>query len=432
VPVTAALAKLRYLGASRHDTRGTPSSHPTLVRNVSGSCAPAAYVHRSQVDVIIVPTSRGASALDGVAHLAARLGVPLVALCSGRTVGADVVERFGRALSEVLIVDVPDGYRHDRIPTRTSASRFQAASAGRRSDLGLKRNLGLLMARLHSWGKILFIDDDIGDIVDGVPVGISVEAVGRVAAQLDDYQVAGFACRDYPDNSVVCHARRLAGLPQDTFVSGSALGVNCNDQPIPFFPDQYNEDWFFFSRLAARRELAHVGNVIQAPYDPYEDPMRARREEFGDLVAEGLYELFEKQSGEMDYFRRLGAADVHYWDRYMAARRDGLRVVHRRLQIAQDAGVASAECATAACRSVEAAADQLSTVTPELCAEFLAAWEADLRDWEPATQRTRSVGDTRDVMEILDLPQWYRVNSRSDDSSLRGTARRCLGTSVAP
>ena len=69
----------------------------------------------------------------------------------------------------------------------------------------------------------------------------------------------GLTCREYPDNSVVCHARRLAGLPQDTFVSGAALGVNCNDQPLPFFPEQYNEDWFFFSRLTARRDLAHAG-----------------------------------------------------------------------------------------------------------------------------------------------------------------------------
>jgi hypothetical protein len=63
-------------------------------------------------------------------------------------------------------------------------------SAGRRSDLELKRNLGLLLARLHSWGKILFLDDDIGDTVNDVSVGISMEAVGRVAAQLDDHQEA--------------------------------------------------------------------------------------------------------------------------------------------------------------------------------------------------------------------------------------------------
>ena len=386
----------------------------------------------ASVDVIIVPTSRGAAALDGATFLARRLDVPLVALCSGRTLVTDVVERFHRTSLRALVVDVPDGYRHGRIPRRTSAPQFRRASSGRRSDLGLKRNLGLLIARLHAWGKVLFLDDDIGDIVGGVPVGISVDAVRRVAAQLDNHQVAGFTCRHYPDNSVVCHARRLAGLPQDTFVSGSALGVNCNDQPLPLFPDQYNEDWFFFSRLAAGRELAHVGSVIQAPYDPYEDPMRARREEFGDLVAEGLYDLFEEQSGEMKYFRRLRAADVPYWERCIASRRDGLQVVHRRLQIAVNSGVISTDRAMAACRSVTEAAHQLSTLTPALCAEFLAAWEADLRDWEPETQRIRSVGNTRSAMESLGLQRWYSLSGRGDDVKVKGRGTRCPGTSVAP
>ena len=78
---------------------------------------------------------------------------------------------------------------------------------------------------------------------------------------------------------------------------------------MPFFPEQYNEDWFFFSRLTARRDLAHVGYATQAPYDPFADPVRAQQEEFGDLLAEGLYALFENQPEEMDYFRRLDEAD---------------------------------------------------------------------------------------------------------------------------
>ena len=51
----------------------------------------------------------------------------------------------------------------------------------------------------------------------------------------------------HPDNSVVCHARRLAGRFQDVFVSGAVLGVHCNSLPLSFFPDIYNEDWFFFA-----------------------------------------------------------------------------------------------------------------------------------------------------------------------------------------
>ena len=67
----------------------------------------------------------------------------------------------------------------------------------------LKRNLGLLLARLHGWNKIAFIDDDIKI---GQP-----EHFARLAGQLEFYQAAGMVVDEYPDNSVVCHARRLAG-----------------------------------------------------------------------------------------------------------------------------------------------------------------------------------------------------------------------------
>ena len=83
--------------------------------------------------------------------------------------------------------------------------------------------------------------------------------------------------REFPDNSVVCHARRLAGLAQDVFVTGAVLGVHCNSLPLSFFPDIYNEDWFFFAKEAAARKLPRVGHARQAEYDPFASPDRARR-----------------------------------------------------------------------------------------------------------------------------------------------------------
>jgi hypothetical protein len=408
------------------------SSHATLVCTASDARAPRSS-WRCRIDAIIVPTSRGASALDGAAHLATELDVPLVALCSGRTVGAEAAARLDRVPGHrALIADVPDDHRHTLLPTGTSALRFREASAERHNDLWLKRNLGILLARLHGWGKILFLDDDIGDTVNGVPVAIPAETVCRLAAQLDDHQVAGLACREYPDNSVFCHARRLSGLPQSTFVSGAALAVNCNDQPVPFFPDQYNEDWFFFSRLAAGRELAHVGEATQAPYDPYRDPERARQEEFGDLLAEGLYELFEKQPIEMKYFHRLEAADARYWERYIAVRSSSLGLTQRRLQVGLDSGHGDAGQLRAASQALDAAVAQLSTLTPEVCVAFLEAWTSDLRTWEPTTQRIRAVHDTPAAMGFLGLTQWYSTGRTSQGSVWPGTARRRADTSVLP
>ena len=117
--------------------------------------------------------------------------------------------------------------------------------------------------------------------------------IARHAASARQPPIAGMVCRKFPDNSVFCHARRLAKLPQDVFVTGAVLGVNCTDLPLPFFPDIYNEDWFFFAEAAARHRLPRSGEARQAEYDPFDDPARAHHEEFGDLLAEGLYSLIE-------------------------------------------------------------------------------------------------------------------------------------------
>ena len=122
----------------------------------------------------------------------------------------------------------------------------------------------------------------------------------RLAVQLETHPIAGMVCRRFADNSVVCHARRLAGFDQDVFVSGAVLGVNCSYLPLPFFPDIYNEDWFFFAEAAARQRLAKVGEARQAEYDPYLRPTRAGHEEFGDLLAEGLYAVLPNMMRKHD------------------------------------------------------------------------------------------------------------------------------------
>ncbi len=390
----------------RRSPRSRIGSHAALARDARA--LPVSSGSRA-IDVVIVPATRGAAALTGAARLVAEMNAQLVVLCSGATRAADVVNHVrGVAGCRALVLDVPTGYRHDLLPTRTAASRFTTVGGNRHNDLSLKRNLGLLLARLCGWGKILFLDDDISEVVDGAPIGLAMHKVRRLTAQLDAHQVAGLACRHFPDNSVVCHARRLAGLPQDTFVTGAALGVNCNDQPLPFFPEQYNEDWFFFSRLTARRDLARVGDAVQAPYDPFADPARARQEEFGDLVAEGLYDLFEDQPEEMNYFRRFDEADVAYWDRSMALRTESLNLTAAALRVQLDRALSDER--SCALDSVEAALDQLATLTPELCVEFLEAWTLDLDGWERATQRVRCVPDPATALEqFLGLREWRAV-----------------------
>jgi hypothetical protein len=126
--------------------------------------------------------------------------------------------------------------------------------------------------------------------------------------------------RHFPDNSVVCHARRAAGLPQDVFLTGAALECTATAFLCRSFPDIYNEDWFFFAREAASRELRGVGEAGQLTYNPFAGPDRARQEEFGDLLAEGLFALMGQIDPSVRLDDQLRAADEAYWSRFIDAR----------------------------------------------------------------------------------------------------------------
>jgi hypothetical protein len=197
-------------------------SHARLLRTI----ADPPPSRPSKLDAIIMPASRPASFLNGLIDLSASLGTLLVVLCSLQTradrVAARVAETPG---ARALLVELPPGFEIQDMPSRTADPLFTKASADRRSDLSTKRNLGLLLARLNGWKKIAFLDDDI-TLRDPA-------AYLRLARQLEHSSIAGMVCREFPDNSVVCHARRLAKLPQDNFVSGSVLGVHCGDPTLP-------------------------------------------------------------------------------------------------------------------------------------------------------------------------------------------------------
>ncbi len=353
----------------------------------------------SRLDAIVVPASRPASHVARLIDLSARLGTLLVVLCSLQTrvdrVAARVAETPG---ARALLVEIPRNFRIPDMPSRTAAPTFTKASGGRTSDLSTKRNLGLLLARLNGWAKIAFLDDDI--------TLSHVSAYERLARQLDQSQIAGMVCRDYPDNSVVCHARRLAGLPQDNFVSGSVLGVRCGDLTLPFFPDIYNEDWFFFSKAVARHDLFSVGVATQTPYEPFADRRRASHEEFGDLLAEGLYALIgDIGDPSLPYHSQLRYARGTFWEAFLNARREGLRVTRDRLE--RFGAHADGDCEPdAALRSLHAAEERLDEITRDLCDDFLDAWQDDLDDWEALCVRTSNVGSAREAMGWFPELSW--------------------------
>ena len=370
------------------------------------------------LNAIIVPSIRRAHHLRPVARLAAETGTLLVVLTSREARIDDVAALVASTTGcRALVVEVPEGYGHDFFTYETSTCLdFQSANANRQSDLSLKRNIGLLLAKLLGWHKIMYLDDDI--------YGIHAAQLAKVSAQLDNYPVAGLVTRHYPDNSVVCHANRVSGANQDNFITGSALGVNCAQDSLPFFPDIYNEDWFFFIEHAASGSLPCVGEAHQLEYKPFQDPTRAAREEFGDLLAEGLYAL-------------IGSGD-----RWSCATRQILGHIRGRPESLLDEisavlRILETNEAIQALGSIQAAREQAAKITPQHCSAFLEAWREDRHRFDLTVKNLKTVDSCADALDTLELKNWRAAEFGNRDSSRtpspleirsRATRRRSSGS----
>ncbi|NMO50815.1 hypothetical protein HH310_06365 [Actinoplanes sp. TBRC 11911] len=364
--------------------------HHRLLRKLDWG--PATLSSRRPLDAIIIPASRKAHRLGPLIDLASLCDTPLVLLashdCDINEAATLVASRPGSA--RVVLVDVPTEIDQPALRLATSDKRVRAFSGDRDSNLSLKRNIGLLLARHRGWQKIMFLDDDITDITP--------DDVNRVAYYLDTNLFAGFKTLQFPDNSVVCHANRLAGRPQGIFVSGGALGVNtAGDRALDVFPDVYNEDWFAFAGEVQRHGVAHVGNIGQLEFNPFKDPARATFEEFGDLLAEGLYALFTDVGG-------LHRATENYWARFIEDRAKLIEGIQLDL-----AGHETHEKVQAT-ESLKEAWKQLHTIQPADCVEFLGVWEQDRQQFGQASrQATRRTLDYHAAFEELGLKSWQEA-----------------------
>lgn len=345
-------------------------SHAQLLDPIHVEASPDTHV-----DAVIVPAARATESLETAIRLAKKLDAVCLALCSRHADAADAAA-LGRSLdahvvavrtSSLVTANPADDHPH---PTRVLPD-FEAnrmlddVGLTKNVDIALKRNLGLLLARLASCNRIFFLDDDV--------VSVNADHVTAAAALLHDYDAVGLYNSGFPDNSVVCHANREA-FPgsQDQFISTMALALTIGSES--FFPDIYNEDWFFFlGELPSgqwKPRLAATGTVVQKKFDPFADPERARQEEFGDTIAEGLFWLLDQQ-------RPLESADREYWKFYLDLRRDFIDRIHKRILWKYDDRV-QLEPRVAA---LEAAKKQNSSFTPEFCKAYVDAWRADLDVW---------------------------------------------------
>lgn len=340
---------------------------------------------RAGLDAIIVPASRTADNLAHAVTLAQEADCWLVVLCSRQTHAADVGMLFSeKNFRKGAAVDVPHDYRHSLLSFTTSdmARNTPGFCINPNGDLSAKRNVGLLVARMLGWNRVFFMDDDIRRV--------SLTDLRATVCMLDRYRSAGMRVTNYADNSVVCHANRATGAEQDIFISGSVLAVNCQ-RPVGFFPEIYNEDWLFFHEDVRTGQLGWPGcDVTQLPYDPFEDLQRAERQEFGDVLAEGLYALLHAGSGTEEATRG-------YWNKFLSRRKEFLEDIIRR------ADSVAPEIGQNIVRSVQTAMLCLMQFGPETFEDYVTAWQDDLKDWAERLKRVRKVDSVEAALEALEL-----------------------------
>ena len=328
-----------------------------------------------------MPTIRPAS-LQPATALARELGCLLVVLCTTQEQVSQVLrQEHGETTLVTYVPPAADSYYLNFL---TSAHPDVGAALSCHADIARKRNVGLLLARICGWRTLVYLDDDIRNL--------TASGVARATAMLRQFPAVGFEIADFPDNSVVCHAHRLAGARQGIFPGGSALLIDISHASA-FFPSVYNEDWLFLFDTVNSRSLAVAGRLTQLEYFPFAHPARAASEEFGDLLAEGLYRLLHEGGGIAD-------ATLDYWHLALDRRTQLIDDIAARLLLPNNGRALTGP----ALMSLAAARRRLTTITPLACVAFIHAWQSDLDTWRKRLASLPLLGDLRDAVKFLDLP----------------------------
>lgn len=335
-----------------------------------------------KLDAIVVPTIRPWS-LDPAIALAAEVGAVLVVLCSTIDQADEAWRICGPPSDDVLVTYVSAETGANYLTFLAAGHPEQDMEPSCHADIARKRNIGLLLARLSDWRTVMFLDDDI--------TGMTASSIAAACALTTHHQAAGFRIEQYPDNSTVCHAHRLAGGNQEVFPGGSALLIDVG-QCDTLFPPIYNEDWLFLFDAVERRTFTVAGTLAQREYHPFARPQRAASEEFGDVIAEGLYRLLHEGGTIAD-------ADRAYWRRTLAWRFQLIDDIADRLLSQKRTPETGAVL-----MSLTAARKQLAGITELACLSFIQAWRTDVDLWQEALRDLTVQADLAGAAKYLDLP----------------------------
>jgi hypothetical protein len=334
------------------------------------------------LDAIIVPTIRPRS-LGPVIALAADIGCALVVLCSTPQQARQALEECRMPFGKLLVTYVPADHFNLRsfLTTEHPENEIEPSC---HVDIARKRNVGLLLGRLCGWRTVMFLDDDIRRM--------TASAVLQAAAMTTRFQAVGFRIGYYPDNSVVCHAHRLAGGIQDVFPGGSALLVDV-ERSDTLFPPIYNEDWLFLFDAARYHSVAVAGMLSQLEYQPFAQSRRAASEEFGDVIAEGLFRLLHAGGSLTD-------ATPLYWRSTLGRRFRLIDDIASRLLLKKEYD----PVAGYALMSLAAARKRLAVITELSCLSFVRAWRTDVDIWRKKLTDLPVLTDLAEAAKYLHLP----------------------------
>ena len=351
---------------------------------------------------VVVPAARGTAHLAKAAALAAASGRSLLALCSGAADAGTAQDLMSdvAGLHEAMAVDVPAGWELPGV-SFTADHVFPTAMPGRagwrHADTATKRNAALVLARLCGWEHVFFMDDDVRGVgPEHLEHADRLLAAGRPAAEAE---AVGWAFDEYPDNSIVNHAFRLAGGVQGTFIGAGALAVRVSEL-TPHFPREYNEDWLFMlpMLLRERSRLVLAGTMLQDPYDPFALSEHAERQEIGDLLAEGLFRLpHRRRDRSVEQ-----AQSSQYWRAVLRDRHRLIEATAARLSARPDADSEVVVRATAALE-VARGASRCSEL-PRALASWVREWRQDCFSWHRFLESRAERWTLSRAVESLGLP----------------------------
>ena len=265
---------------------------------------------------ILVPTNRRVDSLSFCLGSASETRIPLIVLCSKRVNKDEAPWPPSRAVDlDVYAVDLtplhpaapPEG-----ISLLTSTDeKLLAVTSGQTRDLSTKRNLGLLIAKMLGWERPKFLDDDI--------YGISKAEVDAPAAGLVHHNVSVLIPDEFPDNSVAATPTAWAAENRASSPAQASMGLRCDRDDLAFFPNIYNEDWFFFADEAANRQIIQVGYLAAEGVLAVCGSERAVKEEFGDLRWPRACTGVLKRGWE------IPSVDAAFWDKFIESRGPSLK-----------------------------------------------------------------------------------------------------------